>query len=1163
MIAGKGKTLNNINIIMERARQPIHEWVRVRFGAGVPWKRCYCVIDPPSEKEYQKAQKEYKKRSPYDRSHPPILKGAIRFFETKKDADKKKKHQRPIATITDAYSAYAIYPQAKALIDGSTLLKIEGDITLHSDPPTSTEGFVFIMPEVPPAVVGFEMLLRFLFPAWDTFGLYGRPGRLVASALDPRSLMFAMPKHKKYGYLELLDVSGLILTDGSSSWSEREWRKRLKELTGQRMAAMDDAGENQSRSTSRNSKRLSYGTQNRGSSRQRVGFAEDGGSVRSSRSMSASRPGARTDSAPPDPNRERSATAANPRHSRNVSDTQVGDSPSSFGPESPPSTRMPERVRPFASDLASTPEGVSSEEDSPVRGPTANVDAMQHLQSPEPVNAPPEFSHGAGALPHQKPHPSPEMRRATNRLSHNTLSQLAKAGGLNPDAFTDDSPEGQHHHGEEGAGPVPRRADQPDLAVQPQASANTVGMNANFNASREAVTSPTGSGPAFDLPGPPPLMDPRRQRSNSSLRGGPPPNNPAGNSSPAPRPSPLGPPGPPGPPGPRGPHGPPGPPGARHTPPPGPGRQRPPHPPGGSPPIHRKPLPPRTTSLPRDVDDGVSPVSPQSPSHNFPFHGQEARFRPLDDYASSAPLASHYPNRRINQRIADGPDDASSTTSPDYASTHHSAETQESVERPRAGVLKTVGDQSANASKDGADKGYDIPEINFGPTLNYAAPVLPSSKLSTKAPNSNDLRPSTPGPGLKSPGAQAASSHTRQASDDTVRRSVAWQPGAAIGSLATDNAVSPEEFVQQRAVAPPMYAHHRSPSAGTLMDLSPGKPSSSSHKRSSSRPESRGPSHSRHSSVDLLSAGRPPSQGTAGILSGGEVSSHLSAREQEHVARVTGTPLITLAGNKGPSPTQGGLVGAIEAREREKAQMKHQGIGGQAVAQAIDQRQREMSQQSQRAAQAAYAHHQAQLAAQQAQASWQGPMGMGGPPPSPYGPGVGGGMNARSMSPGPGLMNPPRLGQGFPPSPGHGPPQGRPAMTPQPSPYGGGPPGGGWNAPNMPHRPGPMSPPPNMGFGGMPGGRPQTPGTPGTPGSFPMPPQGQYSPARTPGTPRPGTPGLPLPPQGQYTPGGMGPGTPRPGTPGFQLPPQGQYAPAPGTPRSGTPGRMQFQGQAF
>ncbi|KAK4235676.1 hypothetical protein C8A03DRAFT_46230 [Achaetomium macrosporum] len=1168
LVAGKGKTLNNINIIMERARQPIQEWVRVRFGAGVPWRRCYCVIDPPSEKEYQKAQKEFKKKSPYDR-HGPVLKGEIRFFDTKKEAEKKKKHQRPIATITDAYSAYAIYPQAKELIDSSTLLKIEGDITIHSEPPSSTEGFVFIMPETHPAVSGFEMLLRFLFPTWDTFALYGRPGRLVASSLDSRSLMFAMPKHKRYGYLELLDVSGLILTNGSSSWSEREWRKKLKELTGQRMAAMEEAGGSHSRSTSRNSKRLSYGAQNSGS-RPRVGFAEDGGSVRSSRSLSVSRTG-RNESAPPDPNRERAppATAGYPGHSRNISDTQIGDGPFAFGsdmsPPGPPAMRGSERIRTFASDLASTPERVSSEDDSPVRGPMANnLEEMQRMETPEPVNAPPAFAHGAGSRPLQKPQPSPEMRRATNRLSHTTLSQLAKAGGFAPDAFSSDESH-EHRAEDERSGRGHMHTDQRGLAVQPQTSANAVGTNANVNGSREAVTSPTTASSAGGSPAPPPpLRDPARKRSNSPLRGAS--NDQARNPPPAFHPGPHGPQ-----PAGRYPS-----PARRRTPSPGPHRHQSPPAPGGSPSINRKPLPARTTSLSHDRDTAghpaSHPASPQSPNM-FHFPGSGARFRQLDEFTSPAVPSQGQSNQRS---VTVGFDDASSTGSPDYASTRPSIDTQESVDRPpaRAGKLKTIGDDPTSPSKAGSDKEYDIPEINFGPTLNYAAPVLPSDKASSK--DSSKRNDASPGSGRKSPGLAAALSHFRRQSDDTStnRRSVAW-PGPPTGPSTTPT---------------PLYAHQRTSSTNTVTDyrashsrhssadlLSSGRPISHSHSRhssvdllSSGRPVSRGTAavlsgtevpkgpanrgglHSRSSSADLLSSGRPQSMGTGAVLSVGEVSSHLSAREQEHVARVTGTPLIAMATNKAPSQTQSGLVGAIEFRERERAQMR-QGISGQAVAQAIDQRQREQHQQAQRAAQAAYAQQQAQFAAQQAQARPQTPGGIGvgmmmgsgvpslyGPPiqprpqtpgsmgmmmdggaPSPYNPPpqarpqtpgamgmMGGapayppsmaGMNNRSMSPGPGLMSPARFGQTPPPP--------RPQMMPHTTSYGNGvpgpqgfPQGNGWNMGNMPHRPGPPPmPSPGMGFG-MQGGRPQSP-------AFQLPPQGQYAPPGTPGGPRPGTPG--------------------------------------------------------
>ncbi|KAK3394598.1 hypothetical protein B0H63DRAFT_517710 [Podospora didyma] len=1157
LIAGKGKNLNSINIIMERARLPIQEWVRVRFGAGVPWRRCFCVIEPPNEKEYQKAQKDFKKRSPYDRSHPPILKGQIRFYDSKKEAEKKKKHQRPIASITDAYSAYAIYPQSKALIDGSTLLKVEGDITIHSDPPSSTEGFVFIMPESHPMVTGFEMLLRFLFPTWDTFGLYGRPGRLVASVLDPRSLMFGMPKHKRYGYLELMDVSGLILTDGSSTWTEQEWRKKLKELTGRRMTAVEEAAKNNhSRSESRNSKRLSFGPPNTGSARPRVGFADDSTSVRSSRSMSLSKPGPRTDSAPPDPNRIAAPTPmeGHSRHSRNISDSQLTEALSSHGLEGPgtfqgSAIRAQDRARTFASDLASTPERLSSEDDRSGRGMAmVNNLEMQRMQTPEPVNAPPAFAHTPGSQPQQKPYHSPEMRRANSRLSSTTLSQLANAGGLSlPDDGT------RRLSGEEAVGPAatanvggmntsldssrqapaPGQPDPRGPAVQPQASASPIGMNANFNASREALTPPINNihppRSSSGLPPPPHIGGLSQNRSMSPIgsptgpgggpspgfRLGPPPGHPGGRGGPPMNsrgPPPPGyqdrgfPPGPPDPlrdprmgPLPPGPDGYPSyqqrgpPPGPRRTPPPGQGMPRPPpHMQGQTSPVHRKPLPQRTTSLQRPGDDGVSPLSAQSPPPSGAFPQQI----PHGDGYGRPLIPPQHPNRQNNERSAASSvyDDASSTASPDYASTRRSTDTQESVDRPRAGVLKTIGDDAATTKSE-----FDIPDINFGPTFNYGASNILASKLAppiTSTVNSAQLQQQS---GRKSPGPGPAYSHFREGSDDTLRRTVAWQPGATVGTTSTDNIVSPEQFVQQRAAAAPMYAHSRNHSANTLTDFRAGTPTSPLK-----RPGSHG--HSRHSSADLLQSGRPVSQGTAAALSGGEVSSYLSAREQEHVARVTGSPLIALAGNRGVGQPQAGLVGAIEHRERERAQMK-QGIGGQAVAQAIDQRQREQNQQAQRAAQAAYAQQQAQFTSQQGYAGPQSPVGMnmmGGGAPSVYAPTMPA-MNPRSMSPGPGMMNggmpAGRLGPGFQPAPGYGPQQqSRPQMMPPQGSYNNGPPVGqgfpqGRQIPNMQHRPPPLGPPSTM---ALQGGQPQSPG-------FQAQSQGQFTPNGTPG--RPGTPG--------------------------------------------------------
>src|ERR1700712_5243840 len=100
LIAGKGKQLNNIRQIMERSKFKYEDWARVRFGAGTPWRRCWFVITPPDEKEYQKMQKKSAKKNMYDKA--PVLKGDLKFYETSKVTKK----TLPIATISQAYSAY-------------------------------------------------------------------------------------------------------------------------------------------------------------------------------------------------------------------------------------------------------------------------------------------------------------------------------------------------------------------------------------------------------------------------------------------------------------------------------------------------------------------------------------------------------------------------------------------------------------------------------------------------------------------------------------------------------------------------------------------------------------------------------------------------------------------------------------------------------------------------------------------------------------------------------------------------------------------------------------------------------------------------------------------------------------------------------------------------
>lgn len=1282
LIAGKGKTLNNINLVMDRARNKTEEWVRVRFGAGVPWRRCWCVISPPDEKEYLKLQKEMKKRSPYDHSRAPLLKGEIKFYDTKKDGKKQKK-TKPIASITEAYSCYAIYPQAKSLIDASTLVKIEGNITIHSEPPSSTEGFVFIMPEVHPAVSGFEMLLRFLFPTWDTFGLYGRPGRLVASVLDPRSLMFAMPKHRRYGYLEILDVTNLILTEGSGSWSEREWKRRLKELTGQRMNAVDDVPAAQ-RSASRRSKRLSIGPAAPAAVRPRgVGFTEEATSVRVSRSFSLGTPGPRTDSAPAgDRSRAPKAMADVMGHQRNSSDTQVQgpNTLEGFAPHlqdgrhvATPPSRGPTPLR-FANDLASTPERVSSEDEpSGLTAPAQDLEDMHNLRSPEPVQAPPGFQYAATARP-QRAYHSPELRRATSRLSNATLQQLGLAlkSGIDP-ALAEGNAE--RHSDEQSAGSASGQTDPRGPAVQTNANADPVGMSANENRSREGLTVPNNATPPRS-PGMPPQLGLELKRSRSPLApGGPqegqrhpstsqhphsPINGGRGQFPPGPVPPGSRGPLPPGhdrgrgmpPPGPYPPEGqrpspgpmsPPGPfksyqpfhplgsggppPNSSKTPPPG--AQRRPLAPlqtSHSPPLQRKPLPGRADSLQSQaassrngsLRSNTGDTIPSSPSTNSSLRNHilnEAAFQlvnsPEQQSREYEPLGLQRQRQRqgtMRSEVSSNYDDTASTDSPDYASTRKSTETQESRERPRAGVLKTVGDAPSSDSGSGISR-VDMPDINFGPTPNLAngpeRTVTHGPWVPPNPPALMPVRSYSPGP-RKTPAPTTPSanitpfsaeiSHARNDSEDTIkRRSVAWQPGVAIGGVGGgDIALSPEEFVAQRAAAPanPMYAHQRTPSGNTFAQTGASPPL----KRTGSQ-DYLTRRHSRSSSAELLQ--HPSSPGPGKILGGingsGGASTGLSAREQEHLARATGGPLVSLATNN-YSPTQGpGLVGAIEARERERAQAK-QGYQSQTVQNAIHQRQQQYAQQQQQ-------HHQQQ---QQQYAPQQmygvppnpsigNPSSMGMSPMGNTQMGRGGGYQPMPAHVGPprsATLSPPPVGLGIPTSPvsprsispgpryamspppmQHGGPHGGPQYGPGPQggysnqmqhggpQYGPGPQGGYGNPMQPPKRMmsagpavGPMrmaSPGPGQGPNGMnahgPGGGPMRMNSPG-PGAGPM---RMNSPGPGAGPMRMASPGpgsfsrpLMVPPPHAHFAGPQGPRTPgMPGTPRGPMPPHHGRAP--------------------
>lgn len=961
LIAGKGKTLNNIRDILERTRLPTGDWARVRFGAGTPWRRCWCVITPPDEKEVQKLQKQAtRKKSAYSRENLPALKGTIKFYDTKKI-----KKARPIATISDAYSAFAIYPQSKPLIDASTLIKLEGSITIESDPPSTTEGFVFVMPEAHAAVSGFEILLRWLFPAFDTFALYGRPTRLIADINDTRSLMFAMPKQRRYGYLEILDVTGLILEQGSSNWREGEWRKRMKELTAKRMTAIESGNRRESTYGSRRSTRNSFGP-----SRSRGVQFDDGVSIRSQPSITWNHPPQvdgssgipRVDSAPP--GAPAFATPANKsklqhQHHRSVSETDGLDrfqnqSPAQYdskyeqGPPPPPhvigiSTPVGQR---FQSGMAPTPERLSSEDERV--GSSTPVRELQDLQStstPEPVAAPPAFQHAPGSLPVAKPYHSPELRRANSRMSTATLAQLAGASGVVAAYQTTEE------HRRQNEAQTAEDKDQRGV----MSDATTKEFRSNQSAPSKGLAE-VSDAPRFSFE-----QSPARPTNNPSSHSHPLPVipfNPAAGShsrpatrqddtsSPIPAPQ-------------------------THSHPPATTSGHKPHTSTDSTQntsrnnrqsISRKPIPVRGTSV-----DNTN----NSQQASYPVIDQAAYDRIRQSVQYPTPMNS---DQRLNSGLSSiYSDDNASTASPDYASTHRSVEARQPADRPRAGVMRTVGNnEEANANAQSS-----VPEINFGPTLNYAAvapkplPPQPQGRQSpgptlTQHAKVPIRRPESSG--------QSRSPHRNVVTPDNLHirtesagsRTMAWQPGMAApgGSVSPGGrqGITAEEFVQQRANARPMYAHQRQASSSGNLNSPPLVRNRSSelltqlHSRNNStdvlqRPASRSANtalghHSRNNSTDMLQ--RPSSRGattTLGPSGNGDIASKLSAREQEHVARVTGQPLINMAQNRRDSQQGAGLVGAIQQREIEKQQAK-QGLSSQVVQNAINQRQQQQQQQA-------------------------------------------------------------------------------------------------------------------------------------------------------------------------------------------------------------------------
>lgn len=220
LLLARGLRLSDIRTILAEKRFNHMDWVKIRYGSGMAWKRCFAVIEPL-----------ILKRSKF-------VPGRVLLYE-----NEKMKKQHLFGVIVSALSLLAVYPQHHALIDKLTIMKLEGLINF-SLPLTkktkaaagSEETSLFIMPELHLAVAGYDTLIRFLIPLFDSFGLYGRPKRLKADRVDPDSLLFGLPTLPRVHYLMVSDLMPFAGNDAFLSWDARTWSENFKRILKLKLA---------------------------------------------------------------------------------------------------------------------------------------------------------------------------------------------------------------------------------------------------------------------------------------------------------------------------------------------------------------------------------------------------------------------------------------------------------------------------------------------------------------------------------------------------------------------------------------------------------------------------------------------------------------------------------------------------------------------------------------------------------------------------------------------------------------------------------------------------------------------------------------------------------------------------------------------------------------
>ncbi|KAH9813558.1 hypothetical protein DFH28DRAFT_929582 [Melampsora americana] len=229
-------------------------WLMVRLPGDTEWTRVWCTIiggdstgTASSGSMSHKDGKRPKRNSIFglggfggnrlssispqpglspDNDHEPLL-----IFSPKKGAKK------VLGTMSAVPFIAAMYPESKALIDSSTMFKIEGKFHAHGPDgrpidQAGVEGFVLATP----GEGTVADMLGWLLSIMDAFALYGRPAALNYDLKEPSSFYFGYP----------------MGPDSDRLFLEREWaedvdinenslceiRLALKSILVQRMQSM-------------------------------------------------------------------------------------------------------------------------------------------------------------------------------------------------------------------------------------------------------------------------------------------------------------------------------------------------------------------------------------------------------------------------------------------------------------------------------------------------------------------------------------------------------------------------------------------------------------------------------------------------------------------------------------------------------------------------------------------------------------------------------------------------------------------------------------------------------------------------------------------------------------------------------------------------------------